>query len=303
MTNTPQGLIAPAILVPATALNDANRGWLVDEVASFAIWAESEAMLVLGEYPIEAQWANACLYYIGQVENGGHGQFASNSDMRAVTISGIDKALAASGYGELHAIFRDFQALMEAPKVRQRAMETAGFEGTPDALKVLDRRYFALGDADTKVRHLSEWTASLPTLKPLPKERLDAERAAVIAANKRSQARRDERARAVAEHEANDPRRQAASALCNAVGEEFKRFTGGNPLPGGSILWLFETSTGKAGMVVGTGKALLLDAALKPRDVFCDWPYEPGGRVFDLRRPTDFSAMLHLFKSWFRRWL
>lgn len=301
MTEAPQGLIAPAILVPATALDDANRSWLVEEVSTFAIWAESDAMLVLGEYPAEAQWANAYLHYIGQVENGGHGQFASNSELRPSTISGIDKVLAAAGYMELHAIFHDFLTQMDAPEIRQRAVETAGFDGTPETLKALDRRYFALGSSGDKVARLSEWAASLPMLKPVPTERLDTERAAIIAANPLWQARRDARTKAIAEREANDPRRIAASALCEAVGESFRRFTGGNPLPGGNIAWFFETSAGKGAMIVGADKALLLDAGFKSREVFCAWPFEPGRRVVVLRPRTGLSAMIDRFKGWIRR--
>ncbi|WP_372623043.1 hypothetical protein [Falsiroseomonas sp.] len=180
MNGHPQGLIAPATLVSAARLETRGDRYLLAEAGDFAFWAAHEALSAPGEYPREAQWANAASYYLVQVENGGHGQFVFKSGPCRATLEGIGNLLAAADFPELHAIFREFVTLIESPEARAAALEAGGFEGTPDELTRLDRRFFSLCDGDAKRARLGDWARRLPRLRWLSVEKLNEERPAVL---------------------------------------------------------------------------------------------------------------------------
>lgn len=296
----PQGLIAPVIPVRESCLAPDAECRLIEEIGDFATWAERDAMLVPGEYAAIGQWANAALYYVGQVNNGGHGQFAANSGLHSSTLDGIGQLLAIAGFDGLRRIFDDFLALMASPAIRERTLETAGLAGTPAEVTELDDRFFALCDRATMLGRLSDGIRGRTEIAVLPPDRVAAERAAILAANPLWQARRDERRRIVAEYEARDLRGIAVTALCQAEGEVFLRFIAGMPVRDGGTVWSFESSAGKGVLMVAGDTARLLDASFKPRGVFCAWPVVPGRPVAVLRRPAVRPGLIGRAMAWIR---
>jgi hypothetical protein len=82
----PKGRFCDEILVPAEALTDESGANLVQAVVNFTNWAMSDAYLFPSEFPVEALCAYYADYYLAEVDNGGHAQWACNSDFHPLVV-------------------------------------------------------------------------------------------------------------------------------------------------------------------------------------------------------------------------
>src|SRR5882757_3673928 len=100
----------PFIIVRQSSLDDgADRYALVQDIVNFVNHATLEVMFHRDELPQDALRAFHVDYYIAQVNNGGHGQFAHNSRWDEAVLRDIVEALAAIGVAEATEIFKSFQ--------------------------------------------------------------------------------------------------------------------------------------------------------------------------------------------------
>jgi hypothetical protein len=274
MTNEPQGLIVPFILVePALFDDDDEPEALTEGLDAFAHWAVSEAFLVSGEFPAEAMWIENLDGYVGQVINGGHTQFVSNTGLNPTTVSNVEACLRAMRASDYLEIFLEFRRRLDAsPELAARARK-AGSHDWPKDFDDLDDRFYALEKAERLVSRAGRWARGLAVVKPLPFEEIKAERARIIAANAMYGARRDAAERRRAAAETADPLYVAAKTLRAQAGLTFQRFTAfdrGKPpvvLTGGMV-----TSDGIRFITVQDRRATLLDAARKPTEHSSDCP-------------------------------
>jgi hypothetical protein len=256
-----QGLLAPAILVDAAVLDSAEPYDLVHADIHFVNWALSDAMLIPGEFPPEALFAYHVDFYLAQVNNGGHGQFAGNSQMSAPTIRNIEQGLAAIGAADFQAVFADFLAMMRSDAdLARRTLETRGFTGTPEEIKALDERFFALNGTDRLIAQNATWLRGLASLKPLSADAMQAELAAIKASNRLLAARQAKLAAEREAREAKDPVYSSAKRLCAVAGLTFAGFTAGRAAAKpGHMIFGMRTSDGVRMMLLGPDEAVLMD--------------------------------------------
>ncbi len=260
----PQGVIAREILIPDADV--AEDGDLVATVVDFVNWAIGPAHLVSGEIVAEAFWSYHADYYLAQVNNGGHGQFAHNGGMSEQTLDNCRRGLVAMGAKDYVAIFDEFMAIMKGDPRRAKAIQDgSGFGKSDPAIELLDKRFFALGDM-TKLN--AAWLRTLPALRSLPNDRLTAEREAVIARNFLLAARQDYLRRAKARFSASDAIQVAARATCAQERIAFEGVNAGLPVGDGQIAWTLSTSAGSRMLVMGHGIAVLRDKGSLARPVF-----------------------------------
>ena len=102
-----------------------------------------EAKFRRDELPQDALRAFHVDYYIGQVNNGGHGQFAHNSGWDEYVLRDIGDGLAAIGPAAAAEIFKSLQTYAVREPVRfQRALEAGGFGEIDPFIETLDQRFF-----------------------------------------------------------------------------------------------------------------------------------------------------------------
>ncbi|WP_027580617.1 hypothetical protein [Bradyrhizobium sp. Ai1a-2] len=249
----PQGVIACEILIPDAYM--ADDGDLVATVVDFVNWAIGPAHLVSGEIVAEAFWSYHADYYLAQVNNGGHGQFAHNSGMSEQTLDNCRCGLVAMGATDYVAIFDQFMAIMKGDPRRAKAIQDgSGFGDIDPEIKLLDKRFLALGDM---TRLNAAWLRALPVLRSLPNDQLTAEREAVIAHNSLLTTRQDYLRRAKERFSATDPLQVAARATCAQERIAFEGVNAGLPAGNGQIAWTLNTSAGSRMLVMGHGIAVL----------------------------------------------
>jgi hypothetical protein len=249
----PQGVIAREILIPNAYM--ADDGDLVATVVDFVNWAIGPAHLVFGEVVAEAFWSYHADYYLAQVNNGGHGQFAHNSGMSEQTFDNCRRGLVAMGANDYVAIFDEFMALVKGDPRRAKAIQDgSGFGQIDRAIKLLDKRFLALGNM---TRLNAAWLRTLSVLRSLPNDRLTAERGAVIGQNFLLAARQDYLRRAKERGNAADPIQVAARATCAQEHITFESVNAGLPVGDGQIAWALSTSAGSRMLVMGDGIAVL----------------------------------------------
>ncbi|TAI61546.1 hypothetical protein [Bradyrhizobium sp. Leo170] len=249
----PQGVVAREILIPDAYM--ADDGDLVATVVDFVNWAIGPAHLVSGEVVAEAFWSYHADYDLAQVNNGGHGQFAHNSGMSEQTLDNCRRGLVAMGAKDYVAIFDEFMAIMKGDPRRAKGIQDgSGFGEIDPAIKLLDRRF---GSLRNMTNLNAAWLRTLPALRPLPNDRLTAEREAVIARNSLLAARQDYLRRAKARFSASDPIQVAARATCAQERIAFEGVNAGLPVGNGQIAWTLSTSAGSRMLVMGHGIAVL----------------------------------------------
>jgi hypothetical protein len=181
----PQGLICPHILVREDAVDDPSGAELVQSTVEFVNWAMSDAQLLPGEFPAEAFCAYFADYYLAQVNNGGHGQWAGNSGFNPLVVKPAGWALEAMGASEYLEVYRDFMRMMDDKTLAAAIIERGGFGERSPAEDDIDDRFYAL-DVDFSYPMLKKsgaWLRALPCLRPLAPEELSAACAEVEAAN------------------------------------------------------------------------------------------------------------------------
>jgi hypothetical protein len=228
---TPQGRLCPEILVAEGASASDDGYTVVQEVVDFTNWATEQAALTLGEIPPEAVCAYHVDYYLAQVDNGGHDQWASNGGLTPLVVRATDLGLEAMKAEPYRQIFREYLEHVSDPHVRARAMENGGFGEIHAVADDLDRRFYALG-SENLVRISGAWLRCLPILRELDPETLQRRRAEIAAANPLRETRLDAGRRGRREMEDRSPLYRSVKAACAAANLTYQGLTAGgfNPL-------------------------------------------------------------------------
>lgn len=281
----PQGPIARAIIVDEEQMASEHPVDACDAVGDFAGWAVDKAMLVPGEFPDEALLFHDFSNYYWQVVNGGHAQFVKNSaancgELDPAMLGRVERLLDAIGAREHRGVFCDFVAFLSAmPEPDRRALASTNLAEFPARFEELNRRFFGSEEDENalweRVRH---WLQGLPVLRKVPFEVMQAERAAIIAANPLREARLAAAEAEQAEAQARDPVFSAIRTLCAAAELEFVRFHSGH---GSSAFYKvnFVTAGGRRSLHIRGGRAHLMDENGKPTGHSCECraKFEDGG--------------------------
>ena len=201
---TPPALIT-GIIVPQSACDAEEPYALPSAVVDYVNHMLHVAFYERDELPAEALWSYYVDYYLAQVNNGGHGQFVSNSGWRDATRADIDAGLTAIGLDDAMAIFTDLQRFADGqPERFARATEGAGFGEADPIIADLDSRFFA-GPSKTLSAANGAWLRRLPHLRVVADGDYRAELDALAQRNTAADARRVERERLAREAQERDP--------------------------------------------------------------------------------------------------
>jgi len=211
-----QELLLPEILLDERDI-DASAGSLLEPIVSFSNWARGEAALIPGEFPQEVFWVSSLSTYLGQVDNGGHGQFLANFGWLPAMTGACERGLAAIGADDYAAIFAELKALVESNHERARRMAKAFGEKDP-AIKVLDERFHALAATGRAMWQASDWIRQSPRLRPLPNAELLVRKAEILKANTLRKQRIEGARERAGERMRSQPAWSLAEKLCGMAG-------------------------------------------------------------------------------------
>lgn len=255
-----------AILVPESLHRSDDPHDLPNAVVQFVNRTIHEGFYERGELPVEALWSYNVDYYLAQVNNGGHGQFAGNSRWLEAIVMDIQDGLEAMGLAEALGIFRDLMRFAaDEPDRFVRAAEGGGFGEIDPVIRALDDRFFA-SPSSTIAPGNGRWLRSLPNLIVLPDAECDARIAALVAANTAAPARQAERTRLVQEADERDPLVQAFQHLLTLPRQRrvYQGWTAGFPREqdDGSVAHVFgvDTNAGRVNAILTASEAQLRDA-------------------------------------------
>ena len=180
-----QGLLAPDILIDERNLEAGDDYILVQCCIDFCNWCLLEAALLVEEVNPAAWKSYFVDFYLAQVNNGGHGQFAGNSLMRANELDFISQGLTAMGADDFLEVFSEFRSAMEGdPSLRRNVIAGGGFGDIPPVIRDLDRRFFALSGTQRLIGKNSAWLRSSGALKPVALDDLRRRKALVLASSR-----------------------------------------------------------------------------------------------------------------------
>lgn len=191
-----QGLLAPEILVTLAAYQAADPNALLDALVQFCNWCVDDAWLVRDEVQPDAWSIYHASYYVAQVNNGGHGQFAANSAMKSAVLGDVETGLDRLGLDGLLTIFRRFRNALECDAALKTAtMQAAGFGEIPLAVRELDDAFFDSPDPGHFPRQASRWLKHASTVLALTPRDLRARQTMILASNSLLDRRRSASAR------------------------------------------------------------------------------------------------------------
>ena len=186
-----QGLLAPEILVPWAELRSRDPHTVLSAVNGFCLWCTGEAWLIREEIQRDAWLIYHSSYYIAQVYNGGHGQFAGNSGMKPEVLDDVEAGLERLGLGELHGIFRRFRGALEADRdLKRQTMKGYGFGDVPYVIRKIDDAHEKSGESKRFYPQAASWVREAPTVVALSPREIRARKAAILASNTRLDRRR-----------------------------------------------------------------------------------------------------------------
>jgi hypothetical protein len=187
-----QGLLAPVILVTKAELDSRDPDLLVDAVIRFCSWCIEEAGLVRDEVQPDAWLISHSSYYVSQVQNGGHGQFASNSNMNEEMLDDIEGGLARFEVEHLLAIFRRFRSELGRDDALRKAVLTGGgFGAIPEVINELDDAFHHSPDTARFHQKVAKWLRERPTVLAVNPRELQELQKAIVASNRLLASRRD----------------------------------------------------------------------------------------------------------------
>lgn len=239
-------------MIPLDVLADESGTDLVQETVNFTNWAMSDALLLPCEFPTEALCAYYADYYLAQVNNGGHAQWACNSDFHPLSVKAAAWGLEAMGAHEYLPIHQEFVHLMNDPEFARKIMSSeSGFNGRHEEEDALNSRFYALDPDFSYPMHKASanWLRSLPQLTALQPDALEAAKAAVIAANPY----REERLRKAQAAQVRSFFYWAPRKLCSDAGTKLVRLTTGNAIMAEGqkrFAWFMQTSDGLMAMAM-----------------------------------------------------
>ena len=265
----------PSILVRQSSLGDgADRYALVQDVVNFVNHALREAMFRRDELPQDALRAFHVDFYIAQVNNGGHGQFAYNSRWDEPVLRDIGEGLAAIGVAEATEIFKSFQtyAVLE-PARFQRTLEGSGFGEIDPFVERLDQRFYD-GAGKALAEALRQWIAGRPTLRPLDDTHYREAMHNLAAKNPEQAARAFAISAEQEQQSAEDPVHQTLRFVCHVSppGMRFEQLLFAQPISG-------EGQSG-AGFRIVTDRGLATVYLIESRAVlWLEGEEKPRGKV------------------------
>jgi hypothetical protein len=191
-----QGLLAPEILVTRAEIRSGHPDTMLFAVVEFCRWCTEEAWLIREEVQPDAWLILHPSYYISQINNGGHGQFAGNTGMNPAVLDDVEAGLERLGLIELHAIFRRFRDALDAdPALKRKTMEGYGFGDVPDVIRALDDAFFESEDPKRFYPRAESWLRDAPTVVALTPREIRARQRAILASNALLDRRRAEASR------------------------------------------------------------------------------------------------------------
>lgn len=181
----PQALLAPEILVTWADCQAADPDTLPDALVQFCNWCVEEAWLVRDEVQPEAWPIYHASYYVAQVKNGGHGQFAANSAMNSAVLSDVETGFERLELDGLLTIFRRFRSALEHDGALKTAtVKGAGFGDIPDAVRELDQAFFDSPDPNRFPGQASRWLKEASIVLPLTPRELRVRQSMILASNR-----------------------------------------------------------------------------------------------------------------------
>lgn len=206
-----QGLLAPEIMVTRAELRSRYPDTMLFAVVGFCRWCTEEAWLIREEVQPDAWMILHTSAYIGEIRNGGHGQFAGNTGMKPEVLDDVEAGLERLGLSELHGIFRRFRHTLEAdPALKRKVMQGGGFGDIPDVISDLDDAFYESEDPKRFYPRAEKWLREAPTVVALTPREIRARQAAILASNKLLDRRR---AQARAQASRRSPREVVVGAF------------------------------------------------------------------------------------------
>jgi hypothetical protein len=258
------------IIVPERAYGSESPYDLVQAVVNFVNFALRQAYFNRDEIAQNAMRSFHVDFYLAQVNNGGHSQFAANSNMLDVVLRDIDEGLEAMRH-DASSIYRRFLTFSKAEPARMaRVIQGGGFGDIDPFMQNLDKEFYALDNQRPLINANHDWLKSLPELQVVADLDYIAVTDAFAASNTKAEERKEERGRAAREADARDPLKQAMIYLC-MMAKEPRRFIAwhqgqpGHDLGDGVKVMRFivETDKGMCSAFFHPKMSLLLDDILK----------------------------------------
>lgn len=165
-------MILNEIWITQEDFEDDDPEGIVLGTGEFAAWAMDECLLNEGDFPgqaLEVYWADR---YASEVFNGGHKQFARNTGLHEEAMRNCEAGLEAMGATEALQDFRAFKEIVANRAVADELISHGDYTNQPQAIRSLR------GPDIFEFRELcATWIRSLPNLRKLPEEELEAEKA------------------------------------------------------------------------------------------------------------------------------
>jgi hypothetical protein len=226
------------IIVPEKAYKSESPYDLVQSVVNFVNFALRHAFFNRDEIAHNAMRAFHVDYYLAQVNNGGHAQFAGNSNMLDVILKDIGEGLDSMRH-DAAGIYNRFLTFSKTEPARMaNVIKGGGFGGVDPFMKGLDKEFYALDKERPLINANRDWLKSLPELQVVADDQYIPLTDAFAASNKHATARKAEREQAQRDADARDPLKQGLLYLC-MMAKEPRRF----------IAWL----QGRPGQDLGDG--------------------------------------------------
>lgn len=187
----PQGLLAPEILVTRNEYEATDPDVLPEALIQFCNWCIEQAWLVRHEVQPDAWPIYHTSFYVEQVRNGGHGQFAANSGMKPAVLDDVETGLERLGLDYLRGTFLRFRRGLEHDAaLKAVVMGGGGFGDIPDFVRELDDAFFASPEHQRFSAQASLWMRNAPSVVALAPRELRARQATILASNRMSVRRR-----------------------------------------------------------------------------------------------------------------
>jgi hypothetical protein len=211
------------IIVPEKAYASETPHDLVQAVVNFVNFALRQAYFNRDEIAQNAMRAFHVDYYLAQVKNGGHSQYAANSNMLEIILRDCQQGLEAMRH-EAATLHHRFLVFSQAEPTRmERVLAGRGFGQIDPFMENLDKEFYALDKEQPLISANRDWLRSLPELKVVADADYIAVTDAFAASNTHAAARKAEQEQAAREADARDPLKQAMTYLC-LMAPEPRRF-------------------------------------------------------------------------------
>lgn len=202
------------IIVPEKAYRSDSPCDLVQSVVNFVNFALRNAYFNRDEISQNAMRAYHVDYYLAQVNNGGHSQYAANSNMLDAILKDCQQGLEAMRH-EAATLHHRFLVFSQAEPGRMaKVLQGGGFGSIDPFMQGLDKEFYALDKERPLIEANRDWLKSLPELKVVADDDYIGVTDAFAATNRHAAARKAEREQAAREDDARDPLKQAMTYLC-----------------------------------------------------------------------------------------